>query len=162
MKLLSKATVKMAEPTPSPEDPAAEAWTLLFQLFKAQRREMMAVHAEFKLNPAQGHLMLMLEPGRASPMSELADALCFDASYITGLVDKVEARGLVERRPSPEDRRVKLVALTEFGLATRAGLVARISQPPPFIAALSQDDKIALRDIFRRAARAAQLPSPPN
>ena len=132
------------------QDPGREAWRLLFQLFRSRRREIAGFHNEFDLNPAQVHLLLSLHAGSA-PMSELAELMVCDASYITGLVDKLEKRGLVERLPSPQDRRVKLAALTPEGAAIRAELKKRVSQPPPFIEALSLEDKCALRDIFERA-----------
>ncbi len=84
-------------------------------------------------------------------MSELAEALYVDASYITSLVDKLEARGLLERRVSPGDRRVKLIAMTPLGVAMRAQLMQRVFQPPPVIAGLSPADRKALSEILQRA-----------
>ena len=43
-------------------------------------------------------------------MGRLADTLSCDASNVTGLVDRLESRGLVRRQPSPDDRRVKVLA----------------------------------------------------
>jgi len=141
-------------------DTGREAWLLLFQLFRSHRREVAALHSDFDLNPAQVHLLLNLDPARGVPMSELADALACDASYITGLVDRMEARTLVVRQSSAEDRRVKLVRMTEAGSAIRARMTDRISIPPSFIANLSEPDKQALKDIFTRAAEAAEHPTP--
>jgi DNA-binding MarR family transcriptional regulator len=140
-------------------DHGREAWMLLFQLFRSQRREMGELCSHFRLNPAQVHLLLNLQPDRGVPMSELADCLAFDPSYVTGVVDRAEERGLVQRQPSPTDRRVKLIVLTPEGLKTRAEIQDRFEQPPPFIAALSDADKTALRDIFLRAAHGAQIPT---
>ena len=142
------------------EDPGRDAWRLLFQLFRSQRREMAAMHSEFDLNPAQAHLLLSLEPGQAEGMSGLAETLAFDASYVTGIVDRLEARGLVERLPNPDDRRMKLVRLTPEGETMRTALCERVSQPPPCITGLSETDKTALRDIFQRAVDAAHHASP--
>ena len=58
------------------------------------------------------------------PMSALAGPLMCDNSNVTGIVDRLEALGLVERRPAERDRRVKAVALTEQGIALR-GVVQR-------------------------------------
>jgi DNA-binding MarR family transcriptional regulator len=66
-------------------------------------------------------------------MRVLASILTCDASNMTGIIDRLEKRGLVRREPSPTDRRVKNVVLTEEGErvidvirgrmhATRAGL----------------------------------------
>ncbi len=138
---------------------AREAWMLLFQLFRSQRREMTAMKNELQLNPAQVHLLFNLEPGQSIPMSELAESLVLDASYITGLVDRMEERGLLQRQSSPSDRRVKLISLTTEGLAIREMVHERVSQPPPFIAGLSHEDLVALRDIFQRATQLVQTPS---
>ncbi len=123
----------------------------MIQLFHSHRRAFSSIAAEAELGPSQLQLLMSIKPERAAPMSELADALYCDASYITSLVDKLEARGLLERRPSPGDRRVKLIALTPEGEAMRAQLMQRVFQPPSSIAALSEADRNALRDILTRA-----------
>lgn len=145
--------------TETGQDAAREAWKLLFQLFRSQRREMTAMKTELQLNPAQVHLLFNLEPGQAVPMSELAESLVLDASYITGLVDRMEERGLLQRQPSASDRRVKLISLTPEGMETRKVVEERVSQPPPFIAGLPEEDLLALRDIFQRAILLVQNPS---
>ena len=91
---------------------------------------------------------------------DMAETLAFDASYVTGIVDRLEARGLVERLPNPDDRRMKLVRLTPEGETMRTALCERVSQPPPCITGLSETDKTALRDIFQRAVDAAHHASP--
>ena len=48
-------------------------------------------------------------------MGELAEHLYCDASNVTGIVDRLEGRGLVERKPDPNDRRVKRLVLTPQG-----------------------------------------------
>ena len=53
-------------------------------------------------------------------MSRLADTLSCDASNVTGLVDRLESRGLVRRQPSAEDRRVKVLQLTPAGSRLRS------------------------------------------
>ena len=83
-------------------------------------------------------------------MGQLAGALACDASNVTGLVDRLESRGLVERRPSPADRRVKVLRLTPLGAKLRAALVERMTSPPPTLGRLSQADQQALAKILRR------------
>jgi DNA-binding MarR family transcriptional regulator len=63
----------------------------------------------------------------------------------------MEARGLIERRDSPNDRRVKLIALTDEGAVVQEQVLDRLYEPPAAIAALSVEDQRALRDIMRRA-----------
>src|SRR6266581_2889606 len=106
---------------------ACRAWQLLMKFFFAQRGHLPASGAEFGLSPIQCHVLHLIEPGRPLPMSRLADTLSCDASNVTGLVDRLESRGLVRRRPSPHDRRVKVLVLTPTGSRLRALLVDRMT-----------------------------------
>jgi DNA-binding MarR family transcriptional regulator len=83
-------------------------------------------------------------------MKELASEMWCDASNATGIIDRLEARGLVERRPSERDRRLKCVVLTTAGKRLRRKIDDSFSQPPPAIAALSDADKRALQQILER------------
>lgn len=66
------------------------------------------------LTASQGKTLNVLRRGPAS-MSTLATTLTCDASNMTGIVDRLEKRGLVRREPSASDRRVKNVILTADG-----------------------------------------------
>ncbi|MFE9448015.1 MarR family winged helix-turn-helix transcriptional regulator [Streptomyces sp. NPDC006739] len=104
---------------------------------------------EHTLTGAQARLLslLSLEP---LPMRKLAQKLRCEPSNVTGIVDRLESRGLVERRPDPADRRVKLAAATDEGLGVardlREGL--RFAREP--LAGLSDEERLALRDLLRR------------
>ena len=78
---------------------------------------------------------------------------------MTGLVDRLEQRGLIERQSNPKDRRVKLIALTKAGETLRDRLSERLFEPLPFIAVLTLQDKVTLRDILFRATQAMQTRS---
>ena len=84
-------------------------------------------------------------------MSELAQALFCDNSNVTGIVDRLEERGLVRREPAKGDRRVKLLVLTKEGERMRVEITKRMAEPPPPIASLSEKDQRQLRDILKRA-----------
>lgn len=127
-----------------------EAWELLSQVFRDVRGNLMAIWADLDLTPAQARLLQDLDPERPVPMTELASTLACDASNITGLVDKLETRGLIERTPNPADRRVKMIAVTTSGAELRGRLLDRLAEPPPFVTALSQVDQRRLRDVLRK------------
>jgi DNA-binding MarR family transcriptional regulator len=61
-------------------------------------------------------------------MSRLADTLSCDASNVTGLVDRLESRGLVRRQASARDRRVKVLQLTPTGTRIRAQVLRRMAE----------------------------------
>ncbi|MEU6065935.1 MULTISPECIES: MarR family winged helix-turn-helix transcriptional regulator [Streptomyces] len=104
---------------------------------------------EHTLTGAQARLLslLSLEP---LPMRKLAQKLKCEPSNVTGIVDRLESRGLVERRPDPADRRVKLAAATDEGRQVaqdlRDGL--RFAREP--LAGLSDEERLSLRDLLRR------------
>jgi MarR family transcriptional regulator, organic hydroperoxide resistance regulator len=123
----------------------------MFELIHLSKRRFMAIASEFDLSPPQVMALRQLDPAEPKPMSELAIALRCDNSNVTGIVDRLEDRGLVERRPGEHDRRVKMLMITERGAQVRAGLAARLDEPPEALANLSPADQLALRDIMRRA-----------
>lgn len=133
------------------KDPhACEAWQLLVQFSFTQRASLPALAAELELSPAQCQLLNQLEPGRPIPMGQLAGALSCDASNVTGLVDRLESRGLIERRPSEQDRRVKVLSLTPLGARLRAALLERMTAPPANLERLSAEERRALVKLLRR------------
>ncbi|MEU6892034.1 MarR family transcriptional regulator [Streptomyces sp. NPDC046557] len=105
--------------------------------------------AGHQLTGAQARVLnlLSLEP---MPMRRIAQKLKCEPSNITGIVDRLESRGLVERRPDPADRRVKLAAPTEEGLQTADRLRESLDFAREPLAGLSDAERGTLRDLLRR------------
>jgi|SRR4051794_6652846 DNA-binding MarR family transcriptional regulator len=133
-------------------DDVAEAWALIRELMTASRPHYLAALHGVGLSPVQGMALLHLQPGAALTMSALATALKCDNSNVTGIVDRLEAAGLVERRPDPSDRRVKTVAVTAHGARLREEAERRMKVPPPAFAHLDEHDARTLREILERLA----------
>lgn len=140
-----------AEPSTTTTTAAREAWGLFWRIFMEDKRRRWALLSEMGLAPQQAMALSTLQPGEPMPMSALAEAMHCDNSNVTGIVDRLEAAGLAERRPSERDRRVKAVVLTEKGEWTRVEIERRAGQPPPRLARLSEEDAAQLRDILARA-----------
>jgi DNA-binding MarR family transcriptional regulator len=131
-------------------DTAGEAWALMARmLFVEGKPRFPAVAAEFDLSPPQAIVMRLL--GEPRTMSDLATAMACDNSNVTGIVDRLEERALVERRPADYDRRVKLIAPTPVGERIRKLLNRRLAVPPEPLARLSEADQRTLRDLLRKA-----------
>jgi DNA-binding MarR family transcriptional regulator len=129
---------------------AAEAWGAATELFfKHGRPKIMSAGQDLMLSPPQGIVLRFLDQPR--PMGELAAMMHCDNSNMTGIVDRMEERGLVRRTSAEGDRRVKLIELTEEGAGVREEMSRRIAEPPEAITQLSVADQKALRDILRRA-----------
>jgi DNA-binding MarR family transcriptional regulator len=130
---------------------AREAQRLFFEIGMAQKARVGKALGKFGLTFVQAHALRTLDPERPLAMSALADLLVCDASNVTGIADRLELRGLIERRSADGDRRVKALALTPKGAALRRRVLEVMSEPPAPIAALSESDQRDLRDILQRA-----------
>ncbi|HEY3193168.1 MAG TPA: MarR family transcriptional regulator [Solirubrobacterales bacterium] len=138
-------------------DPGSEAWSLMHWMMVTNKQRLFAMAHEFELAPQQMIALRMLGAGPRK-MSELAQALFCDNSNVTGIVDRLEKRGLVIREAAKGDRRVKLLVLTKEGERMRIEITKRMAEPPPPIAALSEKDQRELRDILQRAVDSLSEP----
>ena len=102
-----------------------------------------------ELSGAQARLLALVvtEP---RPMSRLAGVLHCEPSNVTGLVDRLAKRGLVERRTDPQDRRVKQIAPTEAGRALSAEVWADLSFAAEPLKGLEHAERVQLRDLLRK------------
>ncbi len=105
------------------------------------------------LTKAQALLLRTLD--QPLPMRQVAVRLDCDASNVTGIVDRLEARGLIQRVGSPSDRRVKQLTLTPEGRRVRDSLAA-VAPSFPGLAVLSEAEKRRLYHLLRRVVAAVQ------
>jgi MarR family transcriptional regulator, organic hydroperoxide resistance regulator len=148
----------MAVVSKQAKSPAHEAQQLFFEIGMESRRRAIKRLLELDLTFPLAHALRLLD--RPRPMRDLAELLVCDASNVTAIADRLESKGLVERRPDPADRRVKSLALTPAGERMRSRVVELMSEPPPPIAALPVADQRALRDILRRAVEIQRRENP--
>ncbi|MET9777542.1 MarR family transcriptional regulator [Streptomyces sp. NPDC006367] len=142
----------MATPHDTPRRPDAltlEVVGLIGEVVARFHADYEEAAAQRSLTGAQARLLslLTLEP---LPMRKLAQKLKCEPSNVTGIVDRLEARGLVERRADPGDRRVKVAAATEEGRRVARGLRESLRFAREPLAGLSEAERIALRDGLRR------------
>ena len=129
---------------------ACRAWELLTRLFFAQRGQLPSLAGKLDLSPVQCHVLHLMQPDQPIPMGRLAETLACDASNVTGLVDRLESRGLIVRRASADDRRVKVIVLTPTGARLRAKLHQRLAAPPDPFQRLSEAEQRTLVRILER------------
>jgi DNA-binding MarR family transcriptional regulator len=104
------------------------------------RQHWSAHAAAVGLTTVQVKVLLWLAPGQATPMRKLASQLDYDASNLTTLVDRLAARGALERQADPADRRVKALVLTAEGERLRDLFWHNFVTDPGPLAPLGQDD----------------------
>jgi MarR family transcriptional regulator, organic hydroperoxide resistance regulator len=129
-----------------------------FELMIASSARFPAIADEFGISAGQAVTLFKIDLEREHTMSQVAQAAHCEPSNLTGIIDKLEARGLVERRGATNDRRIKMISLTREGVALRRRLIARLNEPAEWMLALSVEDQRRLRDIFRRALVAGERP----
>jgi DNA-binding MarR family transcriptional regulator len=131
------------------DDELAATWQALVPLFLTKRDEFFETLQRHGLTPPH---MVALGTLRAGPrrMGDMAGAMACDASWVTAVVDHLEAGGLVQRRPAAGDRRAKEVELTPKGRRFLAEVETTMSAPPAAFAALSATDQRQLRRILAK------------
>ena len=136
-------------------DLAAQAWRAIFDFIVATAPQRSRHLGEIGLTPNDARTLqsVSLQPGRT--MGSLAEEWRCDASTATWIVDRLEAKGLVQRRPHPTDRRARLVVLTAKGARLKARQMERMYVPPTELLHLDLADLLALRDAT------AKLPKSP-
>jgi DNA-binding MarR family transcriptional regulator len=104
----------------------------LFSLMTMFRREVETRMAKHDLTDAQWKPLMLLKKGVASTAIELAREMDIDAGAVTRMVDRLEAKGMIERVRSDEDRRVVHLRLTQSGETTA-------DEVPHVLAAVNND-----------------------
>jgi DNA-binding MarR family transcriptional regulator len=122
-------------------------WSVARQLRHTSQETL----APWDITPSHLRALRVLMRRGVMRLSELSDHLHIAARSTTEVVDALETRGLVERRPDPDDRRATLVALTEHGASVLDAIrAARGTETERAFGRLSQTDRAHLARILRR------------
>lgn len=130
------------------EETLSEAfWGVARQLRHLSRETL----APWDISPSQSRSLGVLTSHGVMRLSELSEHLHIAPRSATEVVDSLEQRGLVERRPDPNDRRATLVALTDQGKrVSQATRSARNAEAERFFGGLSATDRTHLARILRK------------
>ncbi|MET9628685.1 MarR family transcriptional regulator [Lentzea sp. NPDC006480] len=136
----------------SADDPLSSEVIKLFALITDRyTREYDSAAAHHGLTAQQVKVLLILDEAPL-PMRRMAERLGAEPSNLTGVVDRLQARGLVERQADPNDRRVKLLVTTDDGAVMAKDLRERLRFARNPLADLDADQRHALRDLLRLMA----------
>ncbi len=162
-------TLAMTTPHPTPADPAlpedARALrALMLCLSQVHRRQLAATLAVAGLTMAQYSVLVELRRAELHPaapesctMSSLAEATHQVAATMTGIVDRLAERGLVERQPDPSDRRAWRVVLQPAGRAVLDQVEARgQANTSRMLGQFSAGDRAALLRLMEQMLTAMQ------
>jgi len=131
----------------------------LYQLSFALQARLARIAADHELSVVQVRLLGILrdrEPG----MLELARHLELEKSSLSGLVDRAEKRGLVERIPSTSDRRAATIRVTAQGRRlSRVVADAVAAEVDELVRVLPEADRKRLAALISRVVQASDAPS---
>ena len=121
-------------------------WDVARHLRRLSRESL----AQWDISPSHARALGVLTHHGVMRLRELSDHLHIAARSTTEVVDALEQRGLLERRPDPTDRRATLIELTEHGREVGASIAtSRSSDAEEFFAGLTDRDRAVLGRILR-------------
>ncbi len=128
---------------------------LMARLGEASRRRFHKALEPEGLHPRHFGVMTMLAAHPGMSQQQLHEKTGIDPSSMVAVIDELQALGLAERRPDPQDRRARQVFLTEQGLAALErirGLAAKLQRE--FFGALTAEERKTLHALLRKLAGA--------
>src|SRR5713226_8408561 len=123
----------MAGPSKTPKPSSehlrleGEVVGLWFEMQARLEAHFTELAAQYGLSAVQAKVLLVLQPDGAVTMRMLAGQLQYDASNLTGVIDRLEAMEAVRRQSHPSDRRAKGVILTAEGERIRQEFWERLT-----------------------------------
>ena len=115
------------------------------------------------LMPQQWGIMIAIVRESETDQRRVAERQSIDANTASRLIDELEARGLVRRLASPDDRRAKCLELTRTGVLMWQKLrVPIIAAQDRVLAVLNQTEKKSLLDMLTRVVEANQAYARPG
>jgi DNA-binding MarR family transcriptional regulator len=144
--------VEAGKPLDDREELATLAWRLLMNAGQRHLTTVTATIEEMGLSRVMAEYLGAICQLPAGPTNQLATRFGVDPGWVTDIVDRLEAKGKVVRRPSPDDRRVKILEATPSGRETFEAMEAIFSTPPAELLLVPRDDLLALVRIAERLA----------
>jgi DNA-binding MarR family transcriptional regulator len=142
---------KTAKPSTEHLRLEGEVVGLWFEMQARLEAHFTELAAQYGLSAIQAKVLLTLQPDGAMTMRTLAGQLQYDASNLTGVVDRLEEVGAVRRQPHPSDRRAKGVMLTDEGQRVRRAFWERLTNNTGPLGRLNGRELTALRGLLRSA-----------
>jgi DNA-binding MarR family transcriptional regulator len=105
----------------------------LLEFLLSAKQHVVAIGAEFGLSSIQAITLLLVDEDHPRPMKSLGQLFHCDASNVTGIVDGLERKGLVERHNDPNDRRIKTIRICAAGKRMQQQIIERLAEESGFI-----------------------------
>ncbi|GAB2556471.1 MarR family winged helix-turn-helix transcriptional regulator [Nocardia heshunensis] len=136
--------------TEAPHVDTARLMEALWLSFGVYYGDFTVAAASENLTASQGKALVVLRRGPVA-MRALAEIMACDASNVTGIIDRLEKRGLVRREPSASDRRVTNLVITAEGQQLTDAIHAKMHTTRDGLDRLSDEDQAHLHTLLKRA-----------
>jgi len=121
----------------------------LFRVCMRAKHSMIQLADQHDLGLMQLYTLCSMDPGKSIPMYSISSMLSCDASNVTGITDRLVTRGLITREESPQDRRVKMIALTSEGVTLRQTILHSLkTYEPGLLENLTTQQTRELKDLI--------------
>jgi DNA-binding MarR family transcriptional regulator len=121
----------------------------LLEFLMTAKQGLMNVAKEYDLTPIQATTIVLIDEAHPKPMNAFQKIYSCDASNITGIIDGLEEKELVIRSEDPDDRRVKIILLTQKGKQLQSILVESFIQiDDAILGNLSEEELSTFRSIM--------------
>lgn len=127
---------------------AQQLWALIVECTATCEARMAQAAADAGLSPVSAWTLVRLDPDVPISQKELAGRMGCSPSTVVDPTDRLEDRGLVVRQVHRDDRRIKVLLVTEEGRRVRDRIVARVFEPPEPLGRLPADDQARFRDMM--------------
>jgi DNA-binding MarR family transcriptional regulator len=133
---------------------------IFFQFAKANQlasRFLSRKVAELNLTPVQALILGFLHVEDQITSSELGKKTEFDSATLTGILDRLEAVGFIERKNNPDDRRSIHIHLTPKGSElSKAAFQVIVASNKEFLQVLTKEERSDLFEIIKKLRRAGR------
>ena len=130
---------------------AHQLWALVVECLTMSQARMAAAAADVGLSPVSALTLIRLDPAVPISQKQLAERMHCSPSTVVDPTDRLEQRGLVARHTHRDDRRVKVLVVTDEGRRVRDRLVSELFAPPESLERLSAADQARFRDAMLEA-----------
>lgn len=143
--------------TSPPGAPVPELADRVAHLFKHAQLRLNDLTASalspLKISGRELAVLLVIAAQPSASQLQIATRMGVDRTSMVSLIDELERKGLVERRPDPDDRRRNVVTLTASGAkTTHSGAAAARKAEQAFLEPLSEVDAITIKQALRALA----------
>jgi MarR family transcriptional regulator, organic hydroperoxide resistance regulator len=130
------------------------AYDAVIATYKVMKRSIAELLSEEGLTQPQFSVLKTVAKNGVTPMKGISDELLVNPANITGTVDRLESKGLIERMARKGDRRATMIGLTPKGTAVQKRVATRYGESvQKALQAFTSDEQRMLRDLLEKLQR---------